>query len=86
MSDDIVTRLRNEADYWCYDTPIRIFLEAADEIERLWTERETSRNAITANLCSCGRAKRPHLTDVTSMGGPTTYIARWYCDNHYEDE
>jgi len=35
MGDDIVTRLHNEADYWCHDTAVRIFLEAADEIERL---------------------------------------------------
>ncbi len=35
MTDDIVTRLHLEADEWCFDGPVRIFLEAADEIERL---------------------------------------------------
>ena len=38
MSDDIVTRLREEADSWCHDSAVRVFLEAADEIERLRAE------------------------------------------------
>ena len=38
MTDDIVTRLLNEADYWCFDVPVRIFLDAVDEIERLRKE------------------------------------------------
>lgn len=33
--DDLVTRLKQQADEWCFDEPVRIFLEAADEIERL---------------------------------------------------
>ena len=35
MTDDLVTRLREEADSWCHDSAVRVFLEAADEIERL---------------------------------------------------
>ena len=40
MIDDIVARLHLEADEWCFDGPVRIFLEAADEIERLREERK----------------------------------------------
>ena len=36
--DDIVAQLRQQADEWCFDEPVRIFLEAADEIERLRTQ------------------------------------------------
>ena len=38
MNDDIVTRLREEADSWCHDSAVRVFLEAADEIEHLREE------------------------------------------------
>jgi len=38
VTDDIVTRLREEADSWCHDSAVRVFLEAADEIERLRQE------------------------------------------------
>lgn len=40
VTDDLVTRLREEADSWCHDSAVRVFLEAADEIERLRAERD----------------------------------------------
>ena len=39
MTDDIVTRLRDEADSWCYDVQVRLYLAAADEIESLRQQR-----------------------------------------------
>jgi len=44
VTDDIVTRLREEADSWCHDSAVRVFLEAADEIERLRADRDRWRD------------------------------------------
>lgn len=46
MTDDIVTRLRDEADSWCYDVQVRLYLEAADEIERLRNEITMKNNTL----------------------------------------
>lgn len=46
MDNDIVKRLHDEADYWCHDEPIKIFLEAADEIERLRADISELRNLL----------------------------------------
>ena len=53
---DIVKRLEDAADEWCFDEPVRLFLEAADEIIRLRDEIERLQQALQTSKHECAMA------------------------------
>ena len=85
MTDDIVTRLREQADSGYIDEHDVMLRIAADEIERLWAERDKWRSIANQLVNGAERQiddLRETLAKVHGASGKTTpsnvyWVAAW---------